>query len=211
MTKIEQLVYFSKKLYSLGLVSGTSGNISFRDAEKATMWITPSALPYDVMTVEDLVEIDLATGETVTGHRKPSSEKPMHQSIYNRRENIGAIVHTHSTYATMFACAGMEIPPVHYLLADIGDSVPIAPYATYGSEELAQYAVEAMDNANGTLLQNHGVIAVGSDLLSAFQRAEIIENMAQLAWGASALGSLKLLSDKQMAEARTGFSTYFPK
>lgn len=211
MAKLEELVYYTKSLVTSGLVTGTSGNISFKDEDKNTMWITPSALPYDQLTVEDLVEISLETGETVTGHRKPSSEKPMHSSIYIKRPDIQAIVHTHSTYATMFACAGKEIPPVHYLLADIGDKVPIAPYAVYGSDELAQYAVEAMKEANGTLLQNHGVIAVGADLPTAFMRAEIIENVARLAWGASRLGPVAELTAEQMEEARKGFSTYFAK
>lgn len=209
MTHLEELVHYAKKLITTGLVSGTSGNISFRDTSNNTMWITPTALPYEQMTVDDLVQVDLSTGEVVSGNRKPSSERPMHQSIYNQRGDIKAIVHTHSTYATMFAVAGKEIPPVHYLLADIGNGVPVAPYATYGSEQLARNAVEAMKGANGTLLANHGVIAVGPTLATAFNRAQVIEDVARLALGAHILGSYQLLNEEQLDDARAGFKTYF--
>src|SRR5699024_4504409 len=113
--------------YTNGLTTGTSGNVSIR--KNNIMYITPSALPYNEMTEADVLEVEIKTGEKISGKRNPSSETPMHRYIYLKDTNIEAIVHTHSTYATIFACAHIPIPPVHYTIADIGREVPVAPYA----------------------------------------------------------------------------------
>ncbi|MBO2533838.1 L-fuculose-phosphate aldolase [Planifilum fulgidum] len=210
--ELKELIHTAKELYRTGLVRGTSGNVSVRDPESpGRMWITPSAIPYDEITVEDLVQVDLESGTPVRGSRKPSSETPMHRAIYRLRSDVRAVVHTHSTYATMFACAGEEIPAVHYLIAEIGDRVPVADYAVYGSEELARNAVEALRRAgaNGALLKNHGVIAVGESLSKAYVRAEIIETVAQLAFGAKMIGRWELLTPEQLEETRKNFGSYF--
>ncbi len=212
MEQLKELVHTAKELYRTGLVRGTSGNVSIRDPENpGRMWITPSAIPYDAITVEDLVQVDLESGSLIRGNRKPSSETPMHSAIYRLRSDVRAVVHTHSTYATMFACAGEEIPTVHYLIAEIGDRVPVADYAVYGSEELARNAVEALKSAgaNGALLKNHGVITVGDNLSSAYVRAEIIETVAQLAFGAKLIGRCETLSPEQLEETRKKFVSYF--
>ncbi|MGI6126350.1 MAG: class II aldolase/adducin family protein [Planifilum sp.] len=212
MDELKELVHTAKALYRTGLVRGTSGNVSLRDPESPDrMWITPSAIPYDAITTEDLVQVDLNSGLPVSGRRKPSSETPMHSAIYRLRSDVQAVVHTHSTYATMFACAGEEIPTVHYLIAEIGDRVPVADYAVYGSEELARNAVEALQSAgsNGALLKNHGVITVGDSLASAYARAEIIETVAQLAFGAKLIGRCQMLSPEQLEETRKKFVSYF--
>ncbi|MEW9031332.1 MAG: class II aldolase/adducin family protein [Planifilum fimeticola] len=212
MEQLKELVHTAKELYRTGLVRGTSGNVSIRDPENpGRMWITPSAIPFDAITTEDLVQVDLESGAPVRGSRKPSSETPMHSAIYRLRSDVRAVVHTHSTYATMFACAGEEIPTVHYLIAEIGDRVPVADYAVYGSEELARNAVEALKSAgaNGALLKNHGVITVGENLSSAYVRAEIIETVAQLAFGAKLIGRCETLSPEQLEETRKKFVSYF--
>ncbi|MBA4494696.1 class II aldolase/adducin family protein [Paenactinomyces guangxiensis] len=209
MEKLETLVYYAREMHQTGLVKGTNGNVSVRDAKNNRMWITPSAVPYHLITTADLVAVDLATGEVVAGERKPSSETPMHASIYRLRPDVEAVVHTHSTYATMFACAGEEIPPVHYLIAEIGDRVPVADYARFGSEELAEEAVAVLNGANGALLKNHGVITVGKTLASAYTRAEIIENVAHLAFGAQMIGQCQILSPEQLEETRSQFASYF--
>lgn len=212
MEELKELVHTAKELYRTGLVRGTNGNVSVRDPrDPDRMWITPSAIPYDQITVEDLVEVDVKEETPVSGSRKPSSETPMHCAIYRLRADVRAIVHTHSTYATMFACAGEEIPTVHYLLAEVGNRVPVADYALFGSEELARNAVQALKAAgsNGALLKNHGVITVGDNLASAFIRAEIIETVAQLAFGAKLIGRCETLSVEQLEEARKRFGSYF--
>ncbi|WP_040979495.1 class II aldolase/adducin family protein [Oceanobacillus jeddahense] len=201
-----ELVKIAKQCYDTGLTVGTSGNVSVKEGKM--MYITPSALPYNEMTEEDVLEVDLTTGEVVKGYRKPSSETPMHTNIYLQKENIKAIVHTHSTYATIFACAHKAIPPVHYTIADIGREVAVAPYARYGSEQLAKYAVETLGDANGVLLANHGVVAVGSTLADAYRRAETIEEVALLAYGSNTLHSVNPLTDEELDEALEGFKTY---
>jgi L-fuculose-phosphate aldolase len=133
----------------------------------------------------------------------------MHRAIYLHRKDIQAIVHTHSTYATMFACAGVEIPAVHYLLAEIGDQVPVAPYALFGTEELAQNVIHSLQKANGVLLANHGVVAVGTTIEEAFRRAEAIEMGAHLALGAKMLGKINPLSTEELEQVRAQFANYF--
>ncbi|WP_042143570.1 class II aldolase/adducin family protein [Paucisalibacillus sp. EB02] len=208
MTFKLEVVHFAKKCYNSGLTVGTSGNVSVRDGN--LMYITPSALPYDEMTEEDVLVVDLTSGDIVEGARNPSSETPMHSNIYYGNPNVEAIVHTHSKFATMFACAHMPIPPVHYTIADIGREVPVAPYARYGSEKLAKYAVETLEKnqTNGVLLANHGVVAVGSTLDDAYRRAETIEEVAELAYGSKLLSEFKLLTDEELDEALEGFKTY---
>ncbi len=220
-----ELVRYARALVSHGLVSGSSGNISIRatgtradgaaddetgeDGEEL-LWVTPSALAYEEMTAADCVAVALASGAVRVGTRRPSSETPMHRAVYLARPDVRAIVHTHSLYATMFAIANEPVPPVHYVLAEIGDSVPVAPYAPYGSQELAQAAVATLGrDGHGILLRNHGVLAVGPDLATAFRRAETIETVAHLAWGARLLGPVTPLTPAQMAEARARFATYF--
>ncbi|MGG1659232.1 class II aldolase/adducin family protein [Brevibacillus sp. NRS-1366] len=202
----KDIVHYAKMLEKNGLVVGTAGNISVKIGD--TMYITPSALPYEEMEEQDILEVDLVSGDVIAGKRKPSSETPMHSYIYKHNSRIKAIVHTHSTYATMFACAHLPIPIVHYTAADIGNEIAVAPYARYGSEELALHAVNTLGDNNGVLLANHGVIAVGETLKDAFRRAEAIEEVAHLAYGAHQLNSVKPLGPKDLAEAVEGFKTY---
>lgn len=201
-----EIVKIAKQCYETGLVVGTAGNVSVREGDM--MYITPSALPYNEMTEEDVLKVDLTTGKVIEGNRKPSSETPMHTNIYLQKKEIKAIVHTHSTYATIFACAHKAIPPVHYVIADIGREVSVAPYARYGSESLAGYAVETLGDANGVLLANHGVVAVGDTLADAYRRAEAIEELALLTYGSHVLNSVNPLTEEELDEALEGFKTY---
>ncbi|MGM8212436.1 class II aldolase/adducin family protein [Virgibacillus sp. W0430] len=204
----EELLKFAKMSSKNGLTVGTAGNVSVRKGD--IIYITPSALPYDEMEIDDVLEVDVHSGKVVKGHRNPSSETSMHRYIYEKDERVGAIVHTHSTYATIFACANLAIPPVHYTIADIGREVPVAPYARYGSEKLAQYAVETInkEKCNGILLANHGVVAVGETLADAYRRAEVIEEVAHLAYGSYNLKRVHPLTDEALDEALEGFKTY---
>lgn len=204
-----EVVKYARMCFNNGLTVGTSGNVSVRKGDY--MYITPSALPYNEMEEEDVLKVDLTTNQVISGSWKPSSETPMHSSIYKQNSRIGAIVHTHSTYATIFACAHKSIPPVHYTIADIGKEVSVAPYARYGTELLAKYAVETLGESNGVLLANHGVVAVGETLGDAYRRAETIEEVAQLAYGSFTLNSVHPLSDNQLNEAVEGFKTYVSK
>lgn len=206
MSTKEAVLKYARMCSDNNLTVGTAGNVSVNVGD--TMYITPSSIPYDEMVVEDILEVNLSTGTVVNGSRKPSSETPMHTNIYKMDSNIKAIVHTHSTYATMFACANISIPPVHYMIADIGREVAVTPYARFGSELLAEYAVDTLKDAKGVLLANHGVVAVGTTIDDAYRRAETIEELARLAYGSFTLNSVKPLSEKDLKEALEGFKSY---
>ena len=134
----EEVAHVAKRLIDSGLVTGTSGNVSARTPEGEVL-VTPSGIDYEVLEPEDVVLVDIE-GTVVEGALEPSSETPMHTGIYRVRVEVGAVVHTHSIYATTLACLGWPIPPVHYMLTTLsGDGqVPLAPYTTYGTEELAR-------------------------------------------------------------------------
>ncbi|GAA0433905.1 L-fuculose-phosphate aldolase [Lentibacillus halophilus] len=196
----------AKKCYDNGLTIGTSGNVSLKDGH--VMYITPSALPYNEMIESDILKVDIETGDVLEGERKASSETSMHRYIYMKDTDIKAIVHTHSTYATVFACAQIPIPPVHYTIADIGREVPVAPYALFGSEKLAENAVNTLGDNNGVLLANHGVVSVGSSLKDAYRRAETIEEVAHLSFGSYVLNSVQPLSNEELDDVEKGFESY---
>jgi L-fuculose-phosphate aldolase len=169
------------------LTPGRTGNLSVRRGERFA--ITPTGVPYDDITVADVPVLTL-DGEQVAGDAAPSSETPMHRGIYEGIA-VGAIAHTHSPFATTLAVLSEEIPPVHYMLALAGPRVPVAPYATYGTEELAEHAFKAMHDAGSeaTLLANHGLVAAGDDAAAAVETAEAVESVAQLYCQARAIGA----------------------
>lgn len=199
----------ARKMVASGLVTGTSGNVSARTPDGGVL-VTPSGLDYALLEAEDIVLVD-ASGNLLEGDLEQSSETPMHTGIYRARPNVGGIVHTHAPYSTALACLGWEIPPVHYMLAALSSEglVPVAAYATYGTEELARNCGEALGDAhNACLLQNHGTIAVGSSPGEAYSRTEILEEMAALYYRTRAAGEPILLSPKQIGETAEKISSY---
>lgn len=169
----------ARALISSGLVVGTAGNVSARTPDDDVL-VTPSGLDYTVLDPEDVVLVD-PEGKLIEGNLEPSSETPMHTGIYRARPEVGGIVHTHAPYATALACMGLEIPPVHYMLAALSDEgrVPIADYATYGTEDLARNCAAALGTSHGAcLLCNHGTIAVGDSVAKAYFRTEVLEEMS---------------------------------
>ena len=136
----------------------------------------------------------------------------MHMQILRRRPDVGGVVHCHSRHATILACAGRPIPAVHYMVGVSGGaSVPVAPYATFGSEDLADAVVAALDGRNAALMANHGQIAVAPSLSHALLIAEEIEEQAAVYWGCLAIGGPNILSDDQMAEILARFRSYGQK
>jgi L-fuculose-phosphate aldolase len=199
----------ARQLIESGLVTGTSGNVSVRTAEGGVL-ITPRGIDYEVLEPEDVVLVDLE-GRVLDGSLAPSTETPMHTGIYRVRPEVGAVVHTHSRYATTLACLGWEIPPIHYMLTTLSDEgrIPLAPYATYGTEELAGYAGEALgENRKACLLRNHGTITVGEDPDEAFSRTVVLEEMAEIYYRARVAGEPILLSPEQIEEVATKISGY---
>ena len=196
-----------RELLATGLVRGTSGNVSVRDAASGTIAITPTGLGYTGMRGSDVAVLS-ADGEQLDGDLRPTSEVALHLGIYRARPDVGAVVHTHSMFATTFAVLGEQIPAVHYLIVRAGESVPVAPYARYGTAELAESCVRTLGSGFAVLLANHGVVAVGADLAAAMMVAEAVEYTAELAWRARQLGTPQVLDAGQLAAARAAFASY---
>lgn len=170
------LIEAAQALDRLGFMPSKSGNLSLRTARGFI--ITPSGLPYEALTEGELVELDV-TGAVIGGLRKPSSEWRLHQAIYAARPDAMAVVHTHSPRATALACARRDIPPFHYMIALAGgDDIRCARYATFGTPELAEAAIEALEGRRACLLANHGVVAIGQDIRAATTLAREVENLA---------------------------------
>jgi L-fuculose-phosphate aldolase len=205
----EEVARVSRRMSDTGLVRGTSGNVSARTPDGNAL-ITPSGLDYALMAPEDVVLVDL-DGNTIEGSFEPSVETPMHTGIYRSRPETNGVVHTHAPYSTTLACLNWEIPPVHYMLAVLSDvgRIPVARYATYGTEELARNAARALaDSHRACLLRNHGTIAVGASVSEAYSRTELLEEMAELYYRARLAGEPLLLSPDQMAEVSAKIHDY---
>lgn len=170
------LIETARRLNALGYMPSKSGNVSVRI--EGGFRITPSGLPYAVLTESDLVDVAL-DGTVIGGARRPSSEWRLHADIYTARPGAGAIVHTHSPRATALSCARRGLPPFHYMIALAGgDDIRCSAYATFGTQELAKAAVVALEGRRACLLANHGVVALGSSLAAADILAREVENLA---------------------------------
>jgi len=189
-----------------GLSAGRSGNVSVRDGERVL--ITPTGMAYEDLVPSDIVSMGL-DGSVLPGSRKPSSEWHFHAAIYAAREDVNAIVHTHSNAATALACLEEGIPAFHYMVAAAGGAdIRCAPYATFGTEELATFAVRALEDRTACLLSHHGVIACGSSLGKAYELAVEVETLADQYGRARQLGSVPLLSDDEMQRVLDKFKGY---
>ncbi|WP_281690164.1 class II aldolase/adducin family protein [Pseudonocardia thermophila] len=178
-----------------GLTLGTSGNISVRMGDRIA--ITPSGVPYPELTPEQICVIDLE-GRTVGPGPVPSSEAPMHTAIYAATD-AGAVVHTHPLYATAVSTLVDELPPIHYMIAELGGRVPVAPYATYGTPQLAAHAVAALATGSAVLHANHGATTIGPDLAKAYDRAVLLEWLCRLWHQAQLAGTPRLLPPEEIA------------
>ena len=204
----KQVVEYGRKLITSGLTKGTGGNISIYIPKEEMMIITPSGMDYFSLQPEDILVMDLR-GNVVEGEHKPSSEYGMHRTFYQRRTDIRAVVHVHSVYATTLATLGWEIPAMHYLVAvGGGGNIPVAPYATFGTEELAEKAYESMKERFAVLLSNHGLLTGGNTLDSAFSKAEEIEFCAEVYYRTKTLGEPRMLSDEEMEKMVWRFGSY---
>lgn len=192
-----------------GLCWGSAGNVSAveRVDGRAVVAITPSGVHYEHLTESAICVVDQA-GEPVSGRLVPSSELPLHLMVYATRADVGAVVHTHSRYATTFAVCAQPVRAVHYRLARAGIEVPVASYARYGSEQLARSCTDALGEGNAVLLRNHGVVAVGATLDDALETASAVEETAELQWRASLLGQPRELSREEMTEVLEAYASY---
>lgn len=189
-----------------GLTQRTSGNVSMRVGGNHVA-ISPSGVPYHEIEPEDVPIVDL-DGNRVRGGKAPSSEAPMHTEVYQQRKDVNAVVHTHSPYATTFASLGQAIEPSHYLIAFAGKKIETAEYATNGTQDLAEKAVDTMSGRNAVLLQNHGVLAVGPTLDDAHNVASRVEYCARIHYQASLLGEPELVDDDELDDLIDYFQDY---
>jgi len=200
-------------LVEAGLVQGTSGNVSVRAGER--MLITPSGVPYERMEPEDVVAVELAgdgSSFTARGGNVPSSEWRFHFDILRSRPEVGAVVHTHSPYATAFAICRKELVATHYMIAAAGGpTIRVADYATFGTQELSNAALAALEGRRACLLANHGVIATGPTLERALWLAQEVEVLARQTAIALQVGTPVLLPDDEIARVVEKFEAYGPK
>ena len=179
----QQVIDTCIKMNALGINQGTSGNASVRvtDNPDDGFYITPSAIPYEEIQPEDIVTMKLDGSHS--DNRRPSSEWRFHLDIMRARPDCGAIVHTHGMFATTLACLHMEIPAFHYMIAQAGGpTIRVAPYATFGTQELSDHAVKALEGRRACLLANHGMIAIGPSLKKALALAVEVETLAGMYW-----------------------------
>ncbi len=188
-----------------GINQGTSGNISVR--VKEGFLLTPSGMAYDEMKPADIVLMKKDASHV--GSRKPSSEWRFHHALMAKRPEIGAVVHTHSMFATTLSCLGLEIPAVHYMIAAAGgNTIRCAPYVTYGTQQTADAAVKAMEGRNACLLANHGMIVVGPNLKKAMWLAVEVETLAAQYWRALQIGKPNILSKAEIGRVIDKFKSY---
>ncbi|MBV5318240.1 MAG: class II aldolase/adducin family protein [Desulfobulbaceae bacterium] len=201
----QHLLATARAMNSQGLNQGTSGNVSVRNGEGFV--ITPSALPYDRCTPEDMVRVDWS-GQP-QGSRKPSSEWRMHRDIYCQYPQAGAVLHAHSLYCTTLACLERSIPAFHYMVAMAGgDSIRCAPYATFGTQALSDAVIQALDNRSAALLAHHGMICFAADLDQVLALAVEVETLARIYLQALQITEPSVLPDAEMAEVLLLFKGY---
>lgn len=193
-----KLLEAAKSSYNLGLVAGTSGNVSVYDNETDAMVITPSSIPYDTMILEDLVVLKL-DGTIIEGHNKPSSEWKMHAQVYKERKDIKCVLHTHSPYATAFAVCQERIPVILIeMVPFIGGDVPVAKFGMPGTESIGIEALSVLKERKACLLSNHGTLAIGETIDKALTSSIYLEDAAKIYHIAKNAGNVKVLSEKEI-------------
>lgn len=204
-----QIVHHAKRLKPDGLVVGTSGNLSIRVGD--LVLATPSGLDYDDLTPELVCVCDL-DGTLVEGPLEPTSEMPLHLSVYHSTAH-SAVVHTHARAAAAVSVLVKELPPIHYMTALFGGIVRVAEYATYGTPELAASVAKAIDGRTGCLMANHGTVAVGPALANAYLLNQHLEWLCDVWLRATTAGAAlgvqpAVLSESEITKVMGKFETY---
>ena len=199
-----QLVTVARRMNGSGLNQGTSGNLSARI--EAGLLVTPSSLPYEQMEAGDLVALDLSGQPLLKQQRRPSSEWRLHADVLSCRPEAMAVLHCHPIHATALACHDRAIPAFHYMVAVAGgDEIRCAPYATFGTKELSDNVVKALEGRSACLLARHGMVTLGKDLYSALRVAVEVETLARMYLQALQLGEPPVLSKEQMRAVHAQF------
>jgi L-fuculose-phosphate aldolase len=192
----EQVAAACARLAREGMVVGTAGNVSMR--AEGHVIVTPTGGVFGEMSAEDMAVVT-RRGTVVEGERAPTSELALHLLLYDRMD-AGAVVHTHAPYATALSCVVDEVPAVHYSMLMFGGSLKVAPYATFGSEELARNVEQALEGRTACLMQNHGHVGYGPELDYAVEASLLVEWACTVYWRARAIGEPVALSDEQLQD-----------
>ncbi len=206
------IVEACRRMNALGINQGTSGNISLRHGDE--MLISPSATPYDEMRAEEVAAMPIegeygADKVPWRGPLKPSTEWRFHRDILRTRPEVGAVVHSHPTFCTTLAVARRGIPACHYMIAAFGGTdVRCAPYATFGTKELSEHALRALEGRSACLLANHGMIVCGATLKRAMWLTVELETIARQYYHSLLIGGPVLLSDQDIADTAAKFESY---
>lgn len=204
----ELVVEYGKKMITEGLTQGTGGNVSIYNREEGLWCISPSGIDYFQTKPEDVVVLDIE-GNIVEGDKKPSSESEMHRLIYVNYPQANAVFHCHSTYATALSILREELPASNYLVADAGgNNVRCAEYATFGTKEIGENAVKALEGRRACLLANHGQITFSNTIQSAFGVARMVEQCSETYLIARAAGKPVILPDEEMELMLEKFQWY---
>jgi L-fuculose-phosphate aldolase len=200
------LLKVTKQLSDLSLNKGTAGNVSVRHEDG--FLITPSGMDVSDMTPKSMVKMNFDGSFEI--NKKPSSEWRFHLDIYQSREDVNAVVHVHSMYATTLACLHQNIPPFHYMIAVAGgDTIRCAPYALFGTQKLSEFALKALEGRKACLLANHGMISLGRDLEEALRVAVEVENLCEQYWRILQINPTPpILTEAEMKEVFEQFKGY---
>ena len=198
----EQVAAASRRLAAEGLVHGGAGNVSVRAGDRIA--VTPAGSMLRDVQARDVAVTDLAGGPL---QGRPTSEIAMHAGIYaGRDEEVGAIVHCHAPVATALSTVLDELPLVHYELALLGGAIRVAPYATFGTPELADNVIAALEERSAALMANHGAVAVGATAAEAVERAVTLEFCCEVYWRAAAIAAPRLLDERALEAAAAAFA-----
>lgn len=202
----QALINVAQAMETCGLSHGRSGNLSQRVND--SFLITPTGIASESLELDQIVLMGL-DGQCPGGQLKPSSEWRFHRDLYQAREEFTAIIHTHSTHATVLACLREDIPPFHYMIAEMGgENIRCAEYATFGTQALSDNVIAAMQDRKACLMANHGMLVAGSDLKQALELARQFEELCKQYVLASQLGEPVILSQQEMAIIVEKFKHY---
>jgi L-fuculose-phosphate aldolase len=186
-----------RRLAAEGLVIQTAGNVSVRSEDLVA--VTPGGGVFEELEPEQIAVVDRA-GQVVEGQFAPTSELALHLGVYERFDHVGAVVHTHSPIATALSCVVDEVPAVHYTMLQIGGTIPVADYATFGTEELARKVVAALEGGPATLMRSHGATTYGLDLDGAVEASRLLEWACGVYWRARMIGNPVVLDQEQLED-----------
>jgi L-fuculose-phosphate aldolase len=202
-----ELVRFGRLIHDFGYSPGTSGNLSVR-LDEHRLLVTPTGMSKFLLEKEDMVIVD-HSGRLLAGTREVTSEISMHLAVYERRRDVRAVIHAHPPVATAFACSGRALDDMLCQEAVMAlGVVPLARYATTGTDEVAESLAPFIAGHDAILMANHGAVSYGTSLLSAFQRMETLEHLAQVSLAAHQLGSMMPLTLTQIDDLHAARNRY---